>query len=573
MAIPPPAVGARSTSVDRRGLWALGALVVAHLALHAVFFQPAASSPDANGYLLQTRLLAEGGKTWIEPHSSLQLLSEIWLDTGSGRHYCHYPPGLPLLLVPAYLLGGATGALLLHMVLGSLTLVGLYLLCRRWTSTPWALFAVALLAANPTLNIASMTADSHMPATCFLVWGCYALARWESSRNPGIAVVAGLLLGFIPTIRYLEGLLLIGGGLFVLVHLARSRSWSLSAAGFLGGAALPLVWIIVRNTLVYGELGVTGYTFVADYQAFGWENFRVNAPALLSNLQRGGLGPLFWVGTVGVVAMCIHPDTRKRGLLLLASIVPLTAAYTLCFFPQLRLDDYGVQTPGQSPFRYVLPTFPMYILASAWVLSHLHGRKPGIAWGVAAVLGIATAVVAVPRSIRDLATLEQDNQVLADMHRVLDEDVPRGATVIVHRRYGKHLAFAGPWLLADESLLLLATRCDRGMLEAELEGNPLKPYWAGAGEQDFKSFFKLPPPQKNDRLRQGITDLGADWDDVYWVGTTRDLGCFVRQLQPPDTFLSVAEFDLPGSGAATIRPKDAVAARPQWALVRWSRDP
>jgi len=573
------ASGDPRTPRGRAGLWALAALVGAHLVFHAAFFQPAASSPDANGYLIQARLLAESGGTWIEPRSSLQLLSEIWLDHGSGRHHCHYPPGLPLLLAPAHLLGGATAVLLFHMALGSLTLVGLFLLCRRWNGTAWALFAVALMAVNPSLNTASMTADSHMPATCLLVWGAYVLARWGEHPSARTAFLAGLLLGTIPAVRYLEGLLLAGGGLFVLAHAERSRRWFLSTAAFAAGAAVPLVWILARNTLVYGHPGVTGYSFVADAQAFGWENLRVNAWPLLDNLQRGGLGPMFWLGAAGVAAMCVHRDARRQGLLLAASILLLTAAYTLCFFPQLRLADYGVQPPGQSPFRYMLPTFPLYAAGCTWLLSRLHRWRPTLAWSVAAVVGLASAVVAVPRSVEELRTLESQDRTLADAHRLLAENVPEGSVVIVHRTYGKHLLFSGDWALADESLLLLATGCDHGQLDAELDGHPLKPYWAGAGEQDFGSFFKLPHPHRMDRLRQGLDDLGADGSQVYWLGKADNVGCFLGQALPSDTFYSVATF----ATAAQQKPphddstadrsaSDAAAPEPDGVLIRWARE-
>jgi len=578
----PTAGGGRSALLDRAAPWALGALVLANLALHTAFFQPAASSPDANGYLIQARLLAETGTTSIEPRSSLQLLSEIWLDHGSGRHHCHHPPGLPLLLAPAYLVGGAPAVLWFHMALGSLTLVGLYLLCRRWTSPSWSLFAAALMAVNPTLNTASLTADSHMPAACLFVWGALALVRWSDTRDPRTAFLAGLLLGFIPGVRYLEGLLLAAGGIFVALHARRDRRWWLSAAAFCAGAALPLTWILVRNTLVYGQLGVTGYNFVADSQAFGLENIGRNALPLLVNLQRGGLGPVFWVGLAGTAAMCFTPASRKSGILLAASILLLTGAYTCCFFPQLRLADYGIQPPGQSAFRYVLPTFPLYAAGCAWLLSRAQRWRPWVAGGAAAALGVWAAALAIPATLGELGVLEESDRDLADAQRLLDEHVPDDAVVILHRRYGKHLLFAGDWALADESLLLHAVGCDRGRLDVELEGHPLKPYWAGAGEQDFHSFHKLPLPQRMDRLRRGLRDLGADDEQVYWLGAAQDVGCFLGQATPSDTFYSVATFDIAHRGkSGDDAPANADAAAsgesPRAAddgvLIRWAHEP
>ena len=46
------------------------------------FFEPAISSPDANGYFAQAQLIATEGRTWFSPESLLQYVGGHWIDTG-----------------------------------------------------------------------------------------------------------------------------------------------------------------------------------------------------------------------------------------------------------------------------------------------------------------------------------------------------------------------------------------------------------------------------------------------------------------------------------------------------------
>ena len=80
-----------------RGPAPIAALVVMHFLFLASFFEPAISTPDANGYMAQARLIAQKGRSDLAVESPAQYVGDHWMPTEKGRYYGQYPPGLPAL--------------------------------------------------------------------------------------------------------------------------------------------------------------------------------------------------------------------------------------------------------------------------------------------------------------------------------------------------------------------------------------------------------------------------------------------------------------------------------------------
>jgi hypothetical protein len=77
--------------LNRIGL-ATVALIFGHFIFLMLHFEPAISTPDANGYFAQTRLIADQGRTWFEPESPLQYVGVHRLNTEGYRYFSRYPP-------------------------------------------------------------------------------------------------------------------------------------------------------------------------------------------------------------------------------------------------------------------------------------------------------------------------------------------------------------------------------------------------------------------------------------------------------------------------------------------------
>ncbi|MGD2111346.1 MAG: hypothetical protein PVI86_18365, partial [Phycisphaerae bacterium] len=221
-------------------------LVVAHFVLVMAFFEPAISTPDANGYFAQARLIATKQQTWFETESPLQYVPPHWLTADGKRYYSKYPPGLPLIAATAWRLGGPTAALMVNPIMASLSVLGLFMLCKNWIGGGWALLVGALAALNPVANEQALWAFGHTAVGFFMVWGLFCLAKWVRTYSPPYAFAAGLCFGIIPTIRYAEALLGLAALVFVALHVKANPRCARSVLAGLIGAFIPITALCVR---------------------------------------------------------------------------------------------------------------------------------------------------------------------------------------------------------------------------------------------------------------------------------------------------------------------------------------
>ncbi len=255
--------------VHARGALPIALLLAGHFLFLAAFFAPAISTPDANGYMAQARLIARQGRTDIVVESPAQYVGDHWMPVADGEYYGQYPPGLPALLALVFRPLGWYATLWVIPILGSLSLLGLYLVVRDWVGPEWALLAAVLMAVNPFANKHALGADSHTAVCFFLIWALYALVRWERSRAPGWAALVGFCLGVIPSIRYAETLFLVPFVVYVLASPPRGGRWWRSMLTALVCASVPLIALAVRNQVAFGAFWKTGYSVSGEQTVFG----------------------------------------------------------------------------------------------------------------------------------------------------------------------------------------------------------------------------------------------------------------------------------------------------------------
>ena len=155
-------------------------------------------------------------------------------------------------------------------------------------------------------------------------------------------------------------------------------------------------------------------------------------------LQSEGCGLLFGLGIIGIAVMCARRDIRKRGVFFAALIVPVTLLYMSYFW-----------SPDRASMRFLMPTFPVYIIAGVWLLNVISGNQKRIALTVSAVLLFLTISWGLPMSIQPMRRLKFMNAALAEVSRVLENHAEHESIVISGHPFNQHLDFLGYWSLAE----------------------------------------------------------------------------------------------------------------------------
>ena len=346
---------------SRAGLFAGGALLFAYglALLHNTSY--AAGGSDSSGYLNAAKLFASGHVTErIRGLARLGLPADdahIFVPLGftpidwPGRMAPSYPPGLPLHMALAGLVGGWSRApFLVSPLAGIACLILLYLLGRELRLSPgFAAAGSAILAFFPTFVFQVLQPMSDVPATAWALACILAAFRSRSRASHGWAAFAGLAFGIGVLVRPTNVVLLAP---LVFAMPLRPKSW----LAFLLGGAPAAGFLLAYDAAVFGGPLKTGYrSTLADGMAF--VNFPPRARHYAAWLLRL-FTPLVLLGWLGLI---IDRRAARRDRLLL--ITWFAAFYLFYAF-------YG---PYETWWytRFLLPGIPALILGALVVARDL----------------------------------------------------------------------------------------------------------------------------------------------------------------------------------------------------------
>ncbi|MEW6141926.1 MAG: glycosyltransferase family 39 protein [Chloroflexota bacterium] len=503
-------------------------LLVAYFVFLMGYFQPAISTPDAQGYFAQARLIATEGKTWLEPESSVQYIGPHWLHAGGNRYFTTFPPGLPAILAVPYKAFGPTAALLVNPLLACLSLLGLFLLCRLWLGGAWALLATALMAFNQVANEHALIGDAHTAVAFFLIWALYFLTRWAKTNSPWWILGAGLFFGIIPAIRYVDALFCLAFVAFVLLHFQNSQSFWRSFIAGMVGVAIPVGVLAIHNQVAFGAFWRTGYALSGEQSAIGWQYFVNNWFSYLQQLMSEGCGLLFGLGLIGTAVLCALPDTRKTGILFALLIVPVTVAYMSYYW-----------RPDPQSMRFLMPTFAVYTVAGVWLLQLLARNSRSVAWAGASVLLLITALTGLPPSVRALERLESHNAVLAYVTGEIQKQVSSGSVLITNEAISQQLDFIGQWRLVETSIL------NPGRARPSLVANGSSQGVRGRTEEGLKKYGNLNRQEIFAAFSEDVWRWVGDERRVYFIAAKEEIDYYQSQLSQHDKLVRIAEIGVP----------------------------
>jgi 4-amino-4-deoxy-L-arabinose transferase-like glycosyltransferase len=386
--------------------WHLAAALAAlHVALTLLILNPVPHQGGDNAaYLALARSILEHGS-----------YREMW-DPANAPH-TQYPPGFPLILAGAMLLGVKPFAgFKVLVVLFSGAAVAISYLWARRVSTPGVAAAVGvLLAVGPGVALQSQLELSDVPFWVFTFLGLWAYAHLEPRRVPGVPLRDGdappapaevddaahplrwIALGAVGTLcAWMTRSAALPLVLAVAAWLVVGRRWR--ALGVFAAVFVPVAggWFVRQATAGGADAYVTPFWMVNPYRpALGtigpmellervWANAETyltrHLPGLVLGMTRTNVATVLAVMIVLLAAAGWARRLRRPGLAEL-------------FFP-LYLGLVLVWPSEWADMRFLLPVLPLLLLYAAestwWMLEPL--PYPALA-GAAVVAACAAAGV------------------------------------------------------------------------------------------------------------------------------------------------------------------------------------
>jgi hypothetical protein len=361
-------------SVPLRPDVAAGALACAIYAVAAWQVSPSVPGGDEPHYLVITQSLLRDGDLKIENNHRRRDYREYHagdlpphtLRRGrDGEIYSVHAPGLPVLIAPAFAVGGYRAVMAFLVVvsaLGSALAWRLSWLVTRRADAAWFGWAAVTLSATGIFHSFSVYPDG--PGGVLTLTGIWALLRADGEVRNGDSrlrpwLLHGAALAALPWLHSRFAVLAGGIGALVLLRLAGTRNAVGKAVAFLSVPAIgALCWILFfvaiygtpDPTAPYGSSQIGSLAYVPS-----------GSGGILFD-QRFGLlayAPVLAFAFGGLVRMAIRPDRRRLAVQLLFIIVPYLVIVT----------NYAMWWGGWSPpARFFVPVLlPLAIPAAvAW---------------------------------------------------------------------------------------------------------------------------------------------------------------------------------------------------------------
>lgn len=385
------------------------------------------SVPDSIGYVLAGQSLAVGqGLTFADalnlsagpffhPHAFRMVGSQ------TANAVFGYPPGYPIILALAILLGGQNAVYYVVPVLGALGILLTYWLGRLLTeSRAAALWGALLLSLSPTFWVFSTAPWSEIPSLVCLTAGAasYWLSRAAGeSRRPQWhwSLLAATLIGYSFFIRYTNLAILVPALLAFELYTARNgvfrQVWRWV---FWFGLGLFAAGTLVYNQVYFGGPLNSIYS-TPKLGAYPWPYFSLAyalSPSPINGYSLVGALTTLWqnyyvllfLAPVGWQALSI------RGTLISAGVTVST----------LALFSVYAFSPTEINARFILPMLPFLCIAIGTGITRVGAHLPGLAWRWAAssiligilVLSLATTGTKLRIRNENDATARQNIQSL-----------------------------------------------------------------------------------------------------------------------------------------------------------------
>jgi hypothetical protein len=367
---------------------------VTALLVYAAFVNPAVQNSMTWNYLDAAVSLVDTGR-WQVTHGALYGFQDT--ATVDGRVVSGFPPGLPVLVAPIYVLwrllagpidtaAGFTAlntasVLLLSAPASALAAVQVARLAGWLGASRGGRLGAALLFAFGTQAFAfgTMLFKENVAALAVIAATCLAVEPGGALRRGAAGAIAGAAATLLQSAAVLAPLLLL---------VVATREGVRRAAAFAAGCAPPALALAAFNTWLFGRPWRTSYFFLTGIERprFAWPHADVLG-ALVIGPSSGVLlyAPFLLLGAIG---MAVAWRARRAEVL-----VALAVGVALL----LAAASWISQAPGPSSYatglgtRYLFPAVPLLAAFAAVGLERAPRRLAFVLGAISVACGYLSA--------------------------------------------------------------------------------------------------------------------------------------------------------------------------------------
>jgi hypothetical protein len=399
----------------------------------------AAGGPDGYGYVSEAIHWASGYS--LVPDRIAELAPVIGpaaapiayvLAPTPGRIAPVYAPGLPLLMAPAYRLGGMTAIFFVVPLVGGAAVWLTYKLGARVADRRTACVAAVLLAFSPLFLFDALTPMSDIPATA---WWLLALLL-----AAGTTVTSALLAGLAAAAAILTRPNVVPLAIVLALFIWR-RSGFRAAIAFGAGVVPSCLAVAVLNQRYYGSPLHSGY---GPFETL----FQVNFAS--TNIRQFGAWLVELHTPAVLIAAVVGAFSSRLGMrgLMIAFVAVLFGCYVF----YIPFDNWTF-------LRFLLPAIPLLVIfGSAAIVDVLDRLPPTLRSGVAFVVCAVGSCWFIATANRiGVFDVNRGEQRFVTVARAAEEETPPNAVIIslIHsgnvRLYGQRASIR--WDLIDPDRL------------------------------------------------------------------------------------------------------------------------
>lgn len=393
-----------------------------------------AGGADSYGYVSESRLVLGGSliqrpiqATWLplDRADALGVSAPLgYIPSLSNDGVAPiYPPGLPVLMAIATIIGGPSGPFFVAPIMGLAGLVLVYAIARVWFDRLTACAAVAFVAWNPLYVAYARQPMSDVPATAV-----FLLALWLVARAPSRPMSAGAAAGVAFLIRPA-----LAGGCAVV---ALAAWWHGGLRGLLRCSAVLAVAVLAQmgvQWFLYGHPLQSGYG--SPSTLFTWSIVPTNLAVYGGWLARAH--GIMWCVALALGLVFAGPREPRVGAIVL--LVAVAAPYLLYF----EFDHWET-------LRFVLPGLVALTIVAASGVTRTLSRLQ-VRWVVPIGVVACAALLAVEsnrwlerQGTWRLAALEEKYPLVA---RWISDSTSPTAIVMAFQHSGSIRHYAGRFTL------------------------------------------------------------------------------------------------------------------------------